>query len=73
MTAKTLYAYTLQPVPYEVSEQEQRQAQLMIWRGTNKVQPQSLVDHDCTCGAFTDCSRPDQVLLQPIQPQFAGW
>ena len=36
MTAKTLYAYTLQPVPYEVSEQEQRQAQLMIWRGTNK-------------------------------------
>ena len=36
MTAKTLYAYTLQPVPYEVSEQEQRQAQLMIWRGTTK-------------------------------------
>ena len=36
MTAKTLYAYTLQPGPYEVSEQEQRQAQLMIWRGTNK-------------------------------------
>ena len=36
MTAKTLYAYTLQPVPYEVSELEQRQAQLMIWRSTNK-------------------------------------
>ena len=36
MTAKTLYAYTLQPVPYEVSEAEQRQAQLMIWRSTNK-------------------------------------
>ena len=36
MSTKTLYAYTLQPVPYEVSEQEQRQAQLMIWRGTNK-------------------------------------
>ena len=36
MTTKTLYAYTLQPVHYEVSEQEQRQAQLMIWRGTNK-------------------------------------
>lgn len=36
MTAKTLYAYTLQPVPYEVSEVEQRQAQLMIWRSTNK-------------------------------------
>ena len=36
MTAKTLYAYTLQPVPYEVSEADQRQAQLMIWRSTNK-------------------------------------
>lgn len=36
MIAKTLYAYTLQPVPYEVSEAEQRQAQLMIWRSTNK-------------------------------------
>ncbi|KXO82918.1 hypothetical protein AYL20_02715 [Acinetobacter venetianus] len=36
MTAKMLYAYTLQPVPYEVSEVEQRQAQLMIWRSTNK-------------------------------------
>jgi len=36
MTAKTLYAYTLQPVPYEVSEAEQRQAQLMISRSTNK-------------------------------------
>ena len=36
MTAKTLYAYTLQHVPYEVSEAEQRQAQLMIWRSTNK-------------------------------------
>lgn len=37
MTAKTLYAYTLQPVPYEVSEAEQRQAQLAIWRSTNKI------------------------------------
>lgn len=37
MTAKTLYAYTLQPVIYEVSEAEQRQAQLMIWRSTNKI------------------------------------
>ena len=36
MTAKNLYAYTLQPVPYEVSEAEQRQVQLMIWRDTNK-------------------------------------
>ncbi|MCH7336697.1 hypothetical protein [Acinetobacter sp. NIPH 2699] len=36
MTAKNLYAYTLQPVSYEVSEVEQRQAQLMIWRSTNK-------------------------------------
>ncbi|MGQ1242492.1 hypothetical protein ACT4VI_03365 [Acinetobacter baumannii] len=37
MTAKTLYAYTLQPVPYEVSEAEQRNAQLLIWRSTNKI------------------------------------
>lgn len=37
MTAKNLYAYTLQPVPYEVTEVEQRNAQLMIWRSTNKI------------------------------------
>ncbi|QIO08211.1 YcxB family protein [Acinetobacter lanii] len=37
MTAKNLYAYTLQPVPYEVTEAEQRQAQLAIWRSTNKI------------------------------------
>lgn len=37
MTAKTLYAYTLQPVNYEVSEAEQRDAQLKIWRSTNKI------------------------------------
>lgn len=37
MTAKNLYAYTLQPVPYDVSEVEQRQAQLFIWRSTNKI------------------------------------
>ena len=37
MTAKNLYAYTLQPVPYEVSDVEQRQAQLFIWRSTNKI------------------------------------
>ena len=37
MTAKNLYAYTLQPVPYEVSEAEQRYAQLLIWRSTNKI------------------------------------
>lgn len=37
MTAKNLYAYTLQPVPYEVSEAEQRHAQLAIWRSTNKI------------------------------------
>lgn len=37
MTAKTLYAYTLQPVPYEVTEAEQRNAQLLIWRSTNKI------------------------------------
>lgn len=37
MTAKNLYAYTLQPVPYEISEAEQREAQLAIWRSTNKI------------------------------------
>jgi hypothetical protein len=37
MTAKNLYAYTLQPVPYDVSEAEQRSAQLSIWRSTNKI------------------------------------
>ena len=37
MTAKTLYAYTLQPVPYEVTEAEQRNAQLLIWRSINKI------------------------------------
>lgn len=37
MTAKNLYAYTLQPVPYEVTEAEQRNAQLAIWRSTNKI------------------------------------
>ena len=37
MTAKNLYAYTLQPVSYEISEAEQRHAQLTIWRSTNKI------------------------------------
>lgn len=37
MTAKNFYAYTLQPVNYEVSEAEQRHAQLVIWRSTNKI------------------------------------
>lgn len=37
MTAKTLYPYTLQPVAYHVSEAEQRRAQLLIWRSTNKI------------------------------------
>ncbi|WP_343595458.1 hypothetical protein [Acinetobacter sp.] len=37
MTAKTLYAYTLQPVNYEISEAEQRHAQLVIWRSTNTI------------------------------------
>jgi hypothetical protein len=31
------YAYTLQPVTYDVSEQEQRAAQLMMWRSSNKM------------------------------------
>lgn len=37
MTAKNIYAYTLQPVAYEISEAEQRNAQLLIWRSTNKI------------------------------------
>lgn len=37
MTAKNLYAYTLQPVNYEISEEEQREVQLQIWRSTNKI------------------------------------
>ncbi|WOE32848.1 MULTISPECIES: YcxB family protein [unclassified Acinetobacter] len=37
MTAKNFYAYTLQPVNYEVSETEQRHAQMVIWRSTNKI------------------------------------
>jgi hypothetical protein len=37
MTAKNLYAYTLQPVSYEITEAEQRDVQLKIWRSTNKI------------------------------------
>ncbi|AOA57410.1 SdpI family protein [Acinetobacter larvae] len=37
MTTKNFYAYTLKPVPYEISEAEQRQTQLLIWRSTNKI------------------------------------
>lgn len=33
---QSVFAYTLNPVPYEVSEEEQRHAQLMIWRASNK-------------------------------------
>ncbi|XID75273.1 hypothetical protein ACF3NA_01595 [Alkanindiges sp. WGS2144] len=35
--AKNLYPYTLQPVPFELSEAEQRTAQLAIWRKTNTI------------------------------------
>ena len=35
----TVYAYTLQPVPYEVSADEQRHAQLMMWKQTNVIKP----------------------------------
>ena len=37
MTAKNLYAYTLQPVAYEVSEAEQRNAQLVLSRSNYKI------------------------------------
>ncbi len=36
MTSST-YAYTLQTVPYEVSIEEQRAAQMMMWRSSNKI------------------------------------
>lgn len=35
------YAYTLQTVPYEISAEEQRRAQLLMWRSTNKVRPRT--------------------------------
>ncbi len=35
--AKNLYPYTLQPVPFEMSQDEQRVSQLAIWRRTNKI------------------------------------
>ena len=37
MTAKNIYAYTLQPVPYEVTEAEQRHAQLVLSRSNYKI------------------------------------
>ncbi|OTG65629.1 YcxB family protein [Acinetobacter silvestris] len=37
MTAKNIYAYTLQPVPYEVTEAEQRNAQLVLSRSNYKI------------------------------------
>lgn len=35
--SKSAYPYTLQPVNYELSQNEQREAQLEIWRGTNTI------------------------------------
>lgn len=37
MTAKNVYAYSLQPVNYEISEQEQRNAQLALSRSNFKI------------------------------------
>lgn len=37
----TNYPYTLQPVPYEISAEEQREAQLTMWKNTNKVSPRT--------------------------------
>lgn len=34
---KAAYPYTLQPIPYELSKEEQRTAQLSIWRKTNTI------------------------------------
>ncbi len=52
MTAKNLYAYTLQPVTYEITEAEQRDAQLKIWRSTNKISTESLDHHGCRYSPF---------------------
>ncbi len=41
MTTKNLYAYTLQPVNYELTEAEQRDVQLKIWRSTNIISPKA--------------------------------
>lgn len=41
--SKNVYAYTLSPVLYEVSEQEQRDAQMMIWRASNKFSTKAWV------------------------------
>ena len=35
--SKTAYPYTLQPVAYELSSEEQRAAQMSIWKETNKI------------------------------------
>lgn len=35
--SKTAYPYTMQPVPYELSSEEQRSAQLAIWKETNII------------------------------------
>lgn len=35
--SSSAYAYTLQTVPYEISIEEQRAAQIMMWRSTNKI------------------------------------
>lgn len=41
--SSTNYAYTLQTVPYEVSVEEQRTAQLLMWRSNNKVKPRTWI------------------------------
>lgn len=42
-SSQNAYPYTLTPVAYEVSEQEQRDAQMMIWRSTNKFSTKAWV------------------------------
>lgn len=39
--SSSTYAYTLQTVPYEVSTEEQRAAQMLMWRSTNKISPRT--------------------------------
>jgi hypothetical protein len=68
MTAKNLYAYTLQPVTYEITEAEQRDAQLKIWRSTNKISMKAWI----IMAVVTALSILGLILLKIIQPSFVG-
>ena len=68
MTTKNLYAYTLQPINYEISEPEQRHAQLVIWRSTNKIGTKAWL----IMAAVILLAILGIVYLKVIQPPFVG-